>query len=213
MRGRRSGATKELPFGTKTASARGTMALGSASLGAASFGAVAIGALGIRHLAIRRAKIRHLSIEDLAVGRLRVRELIIEEQRNEPRPFEDLQGHNYVNLTTFRKSGEAVSAPVWFALVSDVIYVTTPPNSGKMKRIRNNPRVMLTPCNAWGKPCGKSIAGFGRAIDGSAPKEAKAALHEKYRLGLALFHLFGKREVGEVVPLEIHPTKAHVEGA
>lgn len=28
-----------------------------------------------------------------------------------------LKGHRYVNLTTFRKSGEAIPTTVWFALV------------------------------------------------------------------------------------------------
>ena len=79
-----------------------------------------------------------------------------------------------------------------------------------MKRIRNDPRVILTPCNAWGRPRGESIAGLARAVDGAAPGRAEAALREKYRLGLGLFHLFGKDEIGRVT-LEVRP--ADTEGA
>ncbi len=200
------------PFEARAASVRGATALGSASLGAAAagaaaFGAVAIGALAIRRLAIKRGKVGHLSIEELEVGRLRVRELVVEEQRSSPRPFDALEGHKYVSLTTFKKSGEAVSTPLWFALVDGRAYMTTPPNSGKMKRIRNHPRVLLAPSNAMGKPKGKSIEGIARPVEGGSIKErAEEALREKYRFGLGLFHLFGRHEIGEIT-LEVRPAE------
>jgi PPOX class probable F420-dependent enzyme len=192
--------------------ALGQMSAGAMAAGAAAFGAVAIGALAIRALAVKRGKIGHLSIDELEVGRLRVREPVIEEERSATRPFDVLKGHSYISLTTFRRSGEAVSTPIWFALVDDSVYATTPPDSGKMKRLRNDPRVVLTPCNAWGRPRGESVEGVARAIDGAAPERAEAALREKYWLGLALFHLLGKREIGQVT-LEIHAAETNAEGA
>jgi uncharacterized protein len=113
-------------------------------------------------------------------------------------PFDLLKGHKYINLTTFRKNGEAVPTTVWFALVDGRAYVTTSPQSGKMKRIRNNPRVMLTPSNAWGRTKGESVEGVARPIDGDPTGRAEQALREKYRFALALFHLFGRREIGEM---------------
>ena len=187
------------------ATALGSTGLGAAAVGAAAFGAVAVGALAIRRLAVGRAKVGHLSIEDLEVGRLRVRELVVEEQRSGPRPFDALEGHKYVNLTTFRGSGEAVSTPLWFATVDGRAYMTTPPGSGKMKRVRNDPRVLLTPSNATGRPRGESIEGVARTIEGGRIAErAGTALREKYRVGLALFRLFGHREIGEIT-LEVRP--------
>jgi hypothetical protein len=38
---------------------------------------------------------------------------------SEAGPFELLEGHRYTRLTTFRRSGKAVLATVWFALVED----------------------------------------------------------------------------------------------
>lgn len=212
MKTYRASGTKRSPSGSragfaKEATALRARSLGALAVGATAAGAVAIGALAIRSLAVKRGKIERLDIDKLEVRRLRVRELVVEETRSGPRPFEVLEGHGYVNLTTFRKSGEAVPATVWFALVGDSVYVTTPPDSGKMKRIRNDPRVVMTPCNAWGRPRGESVEGVARIIDGAAPERAEAALHEKYRLGLALFHLFGRREVGRVT-LEIRPVDA-----
>ena len=63
-----------------------------------------------------------------------------------------LEGHRFMRMTTFRKNGEGVPTTVWFALVDDKAYVFTSANSGKAKRIRNNPHVTLTPSNFRGKP-------------------------------------------------------------
>lgn len=122
-----------------------------------------------------------------------------------PRAFADvLRGHRYMNLTTYRRNGEAVLTTVWFALVDGDVYVTTDPRSGKMKRIRNDPRVALVPSNAWGAPRGASVEGIGRIVEGDAPGRAERALREKYRVELALFRLFGREEIGHIT-LKIQP--------
>lgn len=187
------------------AEALGAKSLGALAVGAAATGAVAIGAVAVGSLVVRRARVRRLLIDELEVRRLRVRELIVEDERDAPHPFSYLEEHDYVNLTTFRKSGEAVPTPVWFAPHDGRLYVTTEPDSGKMKRIRNDPRVVLQPCNAWGRPRGESVEAVGRPLDEEeAPERATRAFHEKYRFWLALFHLSGRRQVGELT-LEIQP--------
>jgi PPOX class probable F420-dependent enzyme len=57
----------------------------------------------------------------------------------------------FLSLTTFRKSGERVSTPVWIARDGDALIVTTPQASGKVKRLRNSPRVEVRPCNRMGR--------------------------------------------------------------
>ena len=111
----------------RAATVLGSKGIGAVAAGAAAFGAVAIGALAIRSIAIKRGKIGRLSIEELEVRRLRVGELVVGEERDVPRPFESLEGHNYVSLTTFRRSGEAVPTTLWFALVDGRLYATTLP--------------------------------------------------------------------------------------
>lgn len=189
------------------ASSLGASSVGAFAAGAAAAGAVAIGALAIRSLAIKRAKIQRLSIDELDVRRLRVEELIVEEERSAPHPFAYLEKSSYINLTTFRKSGEPVSTPLWFALYGGRLYATTEPDSGKMKRIRNNPSVLMAPCNAWGKEQGARVEGLARQLDdGEAPEAATQAFHRKYRLGLGLFHLFGQRQIGKIT-LEVEPVR------
>ncbi|CAN5477368.1 PPOX class F420-dependent oxidoreductase [soil metagenome] len=68
-----------------------------------------------------------------------------------PSAFSALGDEHFVSLTTFRKSGEAVSTPVWIARDGDDLVVTTPAMSGKVKRLRNSPRVELRPCDRMGK--------------------------------------------------------------
>jgi uncharacterized protein len=56
-------------------------------------------------------------------------------------PFPNLHGHQFMSVTTFRKSGQPVPTPVWFAQVEDKLYVMTQANAGKVKRIGHTARV------------------------------------------------------------------------
>lgn len=57
---------------------------------------------------------------------------------------------DFVALTTFRKSGAAVTTPVWVVQTGDAMLVTTPAGSGKLKRLRHTPRVEVQPCSRRG---------------------------------------------------------------
>lgn len=57
----------------------------------------------------------------------------------------------FVSLTTYRRTGVPVSTPVWIARDGDALLVLTPEESGKVKRLRNSPRVELRPCSRLGK--------------------------------------------------------------
>ncbi len=62
----------------------------------------------------------------------------------------DLGDEDFVQLTTFRRSGEPVSTPVWVVRDGDTLVVTTPSSSGKVKRLSNNGDVELRPCSRRG---------------------------------------------------------------
>ena len=65
----------------------------------------------------------------------------------------DLAQEEFVSLTTYRRSGDAVSVPVWIAPATDVsdgLLVTTTERSGKVKRLRRDRRVQLRPCDRRG---------------------------------------------------------------
>lgn len=211
MGGTRTGKTAR-GASAEGASAVGARSLGAFAAGAAASGALVIGALAIRSLVVKRARIGRLSVEELDVGRLRVRDLVAPEAR-EPRPFEALEEPKYANLTTFRKSGEPVPTPVWFAMVDGRVYVQTGVDSGKVKRIRNDPRVLLTPSTPRGKPRGADVEGVARVVEGEELPRARAALSGRYRKETAFARLFGALKEFDGSPtLEIRPA-ADPEGA
>ncbi|TDJ11009.1 MAG: PPOX class F420-dependent oxidoreductase [Deltaproteobacteria bacterium] len=96
----------------------------------------------------------------------------------------------YVNLATFRKNGNEVRTPVWIAPDGDRLLVYTNAKSGKVKRIRNQGRARLAPCDMRGKLRGDWLDASARMLD--APGELDRALGAvigKYgwQMRLALF--------------------------
>ncbi len=47
---------------------------------------------------------------------------------------------SHVSLTTFRRNGQGVPTPVGSLVHDGTLYALTPPDTGKAKRIRNNPK-------------------------------------------------------------------------
>lgn len=97
-------------------------------------------------------------------------------------------GEKYLNLETFRKSGAGVRTPVWFA-ASDpaepghgemVLYLYTLPDSGKMKRLRNNRRVRIAPCSMRGGLRGAWVDAEARFVEGTEAQQAHRLLNRKY---------------------------------
>lgn len=103
----------------------------------------------------------------------------------------------YLNLETYRKSGTPVATPVWFVEDRGVLYVYTLANAGKVKRIRNNPRVRIVPCTARGAPKGVWVEGQAGIVEGAEAVRAHQLLDEKYGWLRKLFnflHRFRKTE-------------------
>jgi PPOX class probable F420-dependent enzyme len=57
----------------------------------------------------------------------------------------------YVNLATYRKDGREVRTPVWLAGDNGEYYVFSESKAGKVKRIRNNGKMSIAPCDMRGK--------------------------------------------------------------
>ncbi len=101
----------------------------------------------------------------------------------DPASLATLDRQRYLNLATFRRNGRAVETPVWFALREGRLYVFTDGTSGKVKRLRANPRIRIAPCDVRGKLKGDWGEGEGRIIDEPAAVEAAyAVLRRKYGL-------------------------------
>jgi len=109
-----------------------------------------------------------------------------------PGDLDAVAAHRYVSLTTFRRSGEPVSTPVWVARDGDELVVITVDPSGKLKRLANDPRVELRPCDMRGRVTEGAPAYAGTAVVDRSPEgvaAVKRAIGRKYvmaRLGDAL---------------------------
>ena len=86
----------------------------------------------------------------------------------------------YLNLVTYRGSGAAVPTPLWFVEEGGVLYVRTPAKSGKVKRLRNNPRVRVVPSDGRGNPKGAWIDARARIVGGAQAERANRLVHRKY---------------------------------
>jgi uncharacterized protein len=71
--------------------------------------------------------------------------------------FAELANEKYVSVTTFRRDGTPVSTPVWVVGEDGRLLVHTAAASWKVKRIRRDPHVRVTPCSATGKPRGEAV--------------------------------------------------------
>jgi PPOX class probable F420-dependent enzyme len=90
-------------------------------------------------------------------------------------------------LSTFRRNGVAVSTPVWAAAEGGRLYVRSERTAGKLKRLRNDARVLVAPCTVRGKPLGAPFEASARVL---APQEeplAEQSLARRYGFGRELF--------------------------
>lgn len=125
--------------------------------------------------------------------------------------FSAIGDEHFVSLTTFRKSGVPVSTAVWIARDGEDLVVTTPVTSGKVKRLRNSPRVELRPCDRAGKVKDGAPVVLGNAAIESG-EDVTAKLNDiflaKFKLEYRIFMLIerlGKQGRKDRVLLRITP--------
>jgi uncharacterized protein len=97
----------------------------------------------------------------------------------------------YLSLETFRKTGVGVRTPVWFAQDAGrrdegtptpeaIFYIYSAPDAGKVKRIRNNPRVRVAPCDIRGNLRGAWVDAHTRICEGPEAVQGQELLRRKY---------------------------------
>lgn len=94
--------------------------------------------------------------------------------------IERLGRGSYLLVTTFRKDGTPVPTPVWVGRDGDELIVWTQSKAGKVKRVRNNPSVELTACDARGKARGETVKGTARILDDAGTEHGRQVLKKKY---------------------------------
>ncbi len=116
------------------------------------------------------------------------------------------QSHQYLNLETFRKNGQGIKTPVWFAQEADALYVWTQADSGKAKRIRREAPVSvnIAPCKADGSLLGDWMPAHAIRDDSpEAVEHVRKLMVAKYGLMFHAFALMGKLSKARYTTLKI----------
>lgn len=99
---------------------------------------------------------------------------------------------NFLNLGTYRKSGQVVNTPVWFAELEGLYYVFSASDAGKVKRLKNSSRATVAACTATGKLTGEWIDASAWLIEDQNKQMALRALHKKYGWQMAITDCLSK---------------------
>jgi len=125
-----------------------------------------------------------------------------------------LGASDFIQLTTFRRTGEGVPTPVWVAPDGDALAVFTPAGTGKLKRIGHTPRVTVVECSRRGKVADDAVPVEAVATTTADPVEVERVtrlLAAKYGLQFRIFMLVERiaargerqREVIRIVPVDV----------
>ena len=122
------------------------------------------------------------------------------------------QNERFMNLETFRKSGAGVSTAVGFVIDGASLIVRTVANSGKVKRIRANPRVRIAPSTGRGDVTGAWVDATATVLSKAESDRLRGAIVAKYGLvwrGIELMRklrsLVGSQPAGAWIAVRITP--------
>lgn len=107
--------------------------------------------------------------------------------------------HKYINLETYKKSGQPVKTPVWFVIDGGQIFVTTRPDTGKVKRLKNNQSVKIMPCGMRGESKGDWVSGAARFANDAESENAVKLRNKKYGMRAKLVGMFAYRGIKPTV--------------
>jgi PPOX class probable F420-dependent enzyme len=110
-------------------------------------------------------------------------------------------GEKHVSLETYRKTGEPVRTPVWFIEESGELFVRTDSSTGKIKRIRNNPRVRVAACNARGTVKGAWVGGEARMIEPESSEHVFSLLRKKYGMSYRIIRFVQRFSLSKANPI------------
>jgi len=118
--------------------------------------------------------------------------------------LEDLRGHKYCVLVTYKKNGEPVPSPLWFGTGDGKVYFQTGATTAKVKRIQRHPEVRVAAATSRGKPLAAPFTGTARVVPPEREAEAERRLQANYGLGRRVYSVL----IGRVanVYLEVTPT-------
>lgn len=83
-------------------------------------------------------------------------------------------------VTTFKRDGTGVPTAVSVTVDGDHAYIRTWSTSGKAKRLKRDPHLLIAPSTVRGKPTGPQIGATARLLDGDEELAVCKALSKKH---------------------------------
>lgn len=132
--------------------------------------------------------------------------------------FVAFRDQKYLSLETFKKSGEGVKTPVWFAADPNTdiaadgarLFVYTIGVSGKVKRIRNNKRVKIAPCTVRGRVTGDWQSARADFVTGDEALRGMGLINRKYSPLTYILGFFARFRKRERIVMVISPEHAAI---
>ena len=90
----------------------------------------------------------------------------------------------YLSITSFKRDGTGVATPVWFVQEAGRLLVQTDANSGKVKRIRHNPQVLVAACTATGRLLADPVPARAELLPEAEVGWVERLMAAKYRIDL-----------------------------
>lgn len=118
-------------------------------------------------------------------------------------PVSTLSQFRYIKLETLKRNGEGVATPVWFTIDGRKISVVTRSQTGKVKRLRNNPNVRVAPCGMRGQLKGQWYNGKASLANQEELDNALSLRNRKYGFKARLAGLLSKTK-GQVIGININ---------
>ena len=118
--------------------------------------------------------------------------------------LKQFEKQQYINIETFRKNGQGVKTPVWFAQDGNALVIWTQDDSGKAKRIRNNEKVRVAPSTDSGEPVGEWVEAQARVDEsGEAVSYTAKLFKQKYGFMFNVFAMLGKLRKAKYTAIKV----------
>ena len=119
---------------------------------------------------------------------------------------------DFVSITTFRRDGTPVATPMWVVESDGLLYLWTGSQTGKVKRIRNNPEVTLAPCTRGGRVTGVAVPATARILPMGERPQLWPAFPAKYGWTLRLIIIAERiSEVLRIGPFHKQGERIYIE--
>jgi len=113
----------------------------------------------------------------------------------------------YLSIESYRKNGTPVATPVWFAEEAGELYIYSLADAGKVKRIRNNSRVRIVPCDFRGTPKGEWVEASATILDDARASRVHRLLDQKYGLMKKVGNFYSRLMKRERAVIAINPAQ------